>query len=282
MISHFHIVYHKFQKSGFAKGSKNTKFVRPKITMSRILKRTITDLVSENHIRASVLYYFGVNFYDYKVETLEEVCQKLGLNSESVIQGLELVVDQKEYTQKQLKAYPIALIIEYLKHAHYLFVKKRLPYIGQLIDGIDEVSEGYQTLSTDLKSIFPLFVEDFIHHIYEEEDTIFSYISKLGRFLDNNEAASATYYLMERFSVREFAMEHEVHENEMEGFRKFTNQYQYCQKASLHIKVLFTELERFERDLLIHAKIEDEILFPKAMQLERLAKLKFYDLSRQN
>lgn len=250
--------------------------------MSRILKRTITDLVSENHIRASVLYYFGVKFYDYKAETLEEVCAKLGLNSVSVIQGLELVVDEKESTQKQLKTYPPELVIEYLKHSHYLFVKKRLPYIGQLIDGIKEVNFRYKSLSSDLKSIFPLFVEDFIHHIYEEEDTLFSYVNKLSKFLSDGQNASDTYYLMERFSVREFALDHEVHENEMEGFRKFTNDYQYCEEADLHIKVLYTELKRFERDLLIHAKIEDEILFPKAMQLERLAKLKFYDLSRQN
>lgn len=250
--------------------------------MNQLLKRTITDLVSENHVRASVLYYFGVKFYEYKLETLEEVCAKQGLNAQSVISGIELVVDKKESTQKQLKAYPAELVIEYLKHAHYLFVKKRLPYIGQLIDGIKEVNFRYRSLADDLKSIFPMFVEDFIHHIYEEEDTLFSYTDKLSQFLNGKRAPSEIYYLMEKFSVREFALDHEVHENEMEGFRKFTNDYQYCDEADLHIKVLYTELKGFERDLLIHAKIEDEILFPKVMQLERLAKLKFYDFSQLN
>ena len=37
---------------------------------------------------------------------------------------------------QQLKALPIDLLVEYLKIAHYLFVKKRLPYIAQLIDGL--------------------------------------------------------------------------------------------------------------------------------------------------
>ncbi|MBO3700300.1 hemerythrin domain-containing protein [Roseivirga sp. E12] len=250
--------------------------------MEKILKRTITDLVSENHIRASVLYYFGVKFYDYKLETLEEVCSKLGINPDSLISSLELVIDEKESTQKQLKAYPAELVVEYLKHAHYLFIKKRLPYIGQLIDGVEEVNFRYKSLSTDLKSIFPMFVEDFIHHIHEEEDTMFAYVGRLNRFLNDEKPSSETYYMMESFSLQEFAMEHEVHENEMDGFRKFTNDYQYCEEADLHIKVLYTELQRFERDLLIHAKIENEILFPKAMQLERLAKLKFYDLSKLN
>ncbi len=250
--------------------------------MEKILKRTITDLVSENHVRASVLYYFGVKFYDYKLETLEEVCADLGINPDSLINSLELVVDEKESTQKQLKAYPAELVVEYLKHAHYLFVKKRLPYIGQLIDGIADVNFRYKSLATDLKSIFPMFVEDFIHHIHEEEDTMFAYVDRLSRFLNDEKPSSETYYLMESFSVQEFAIGHEVHENEMEGFRKFTNDYKYCNEADLHIKVLYSELQNFERDLMIHAKIENEILFPKALELERIAKLKFSDLSRMN
>ncbi len=250
--------------------------------MDKILKRTITDLVSENHVRASVLYYFGVKFYDYKLETLEEVCADLGINPDSLINSLELVVDEKESTQKQLKAYPAELVVEYLKHAHYLFVKKRLPYIGQLIDGIADVNFRYKSLATDLKSIFPMFVEDFIHHIHEEEDIMFAYVDRLSRFLNDEKPSSETYYLMEAFSVQEFAIGHEVHENEMEGFRKFTNDYKYCEEADLHIKVLYTELQNFERDLMIHAKIENEILFPKALELERIAKLKFSDLSKMN
>ncbi|OEK06267.1 hemerythrin domain-containing protein [Roseivirga misakiensis] len=250
--------------------------------MDHLLKTTITDLVSENHVRASVLYYFGVKFYDYKLETLEEVCSKLGLDALSVIKSLELVLDEKETTQNQLKAYPPELVTEYLKHAHYVFIKKRLPYIGQLIDGVKDVNFRYKSLSSDLKSIFPMFVEDFIHHIYEEEDTMFTYVERLSKFLVDEKPSSEIYYLMEKFSVQEFALEHEVHESEMEGFRKFTNNYQYCDEADLHIKVLFTELERFEKDLMIHAKIENEILFPKALQLERLAKLKFYDFSKLN
>lgn len=250
--------------------------------MENLLKRTINDLVTENHVRASVLYYFGVKFYDYKSETLAEVCSNHGLKAASVIKALELINDDRETTQRQLQSLPVELMVEYLKHAHYLFVKKRIPYIAQLIDGVTEVDFRYKTLSADLKSIFPLFVQDFIEHIYEEEDTFFSYVSQLSRFLKDDVPSSEVFYLMEKNSVREFALDHEVHDNEMEGFRKFTNNYTYCDEADLHIKVLYSELERLEKDLILHAKIENEILFPKALQLERLVKLKFHDLSKSN
>ena len=67
---------------------------------------------------------------------------------------------------------------------------------------------------------------------------------------------------MEKFSVKDFALDHEVHENEMDGFRKFFNNYQYCDEADLQIKVLYKELERFERSCYYMPKWKMEILFP--------------------
>jgi regulator of cell morphogenesis and NO signaling len=37
------------------------------------------------------------------------------------------------------------------------------------------------------------------------------------------------------------------------------------------LKVLYHELQNFEKELHVHAKIEDELLFPKAVELEREA-----------
>ena len=52
--------------------------------MQQKLQRTISELVSEKHIRASILYYFGVKFYDYRSTTLREVCEKHGLSGQPI------------------------------------------------------------------------------------------------------------------------------------------------------------------------------------------------------
>ena len=250
--------------------------------MQELQQRTITDLVSENFVRASTLYYFGVKFFDYQEETLEQVCQKKGLDVHTVLNGLESAGQKEKNQNVQLMAYPVDLVIEYLKHTHYLFVKKRLPYIAQLIDGLADVNFRYTSLAKDLKSVFPLFVEDFIEHIYEEEDILFAYIKSLSTFLSGERPASKVYYAMEKNSIQEFALDHSEHENEMDGLRKITNGYSYCEEADLHIKVLFNELARLEQDLKVHAKVEDNILFPKALQIERLVKLRFHQLVKLN
>src|SRR5687768_18003330 len=47
--------------------------------------------------------------------------------------------------------------------------KHKLPYIARLVDSFKANHDDYFTVERDLKMVFPLFVEDFIQHIYQEE-----------------------------------------------------------------------------------------------------------------
>ena len=72
------------------------------------------------------------------------------------------------------------------------------------------------------------------------------------------------------------------HDDEMEGIRKITKDYELQSGAPLQIKVIYNELKEFEKSLITHARIENEILFPKAMALERKVKQTFFDKSSLN
>ena len=243
--------------------------------------KRIADLVDQNYVHAYVLYYFGIRFYEYTELTLDQVCKKQGLKVEQVIRELESPMHLKE-AELPLVSYPIDLIIEYLKHSHFLFIKHKLPYIARLVESFKAEHDQYHAVERDLKIVFPLFVEDFIEHIYEEEDTLFTFILALDRTSKKQTVPSRVYYLMEKNSVQKFAMEHEVHDDEMEGIRKITNDYALQADTPLHIKVMYNELKSFEKSLITHARIENEILFPKAMALEAKVKQAFAERIKLN
>jgi regulator of cell morphogenesis and NO signaling len=233
-----------------------------------ISNRKITELVDENYVFAYVLYYFGIQFYEYSENTLQQVCAQKGLNVNQVVQSLESISDPAEspYSKVPVDELPVDLVIEYLKHAHHLFIKQKLPYIARLIE---KLSPSVTPLAKDLQIVFPLFVEDFIYHIYEEEDTLFTYISLLASVKKKKTSASKVFLEMEKHSLQKYAMDHDTHDDEMQGIRKITNGYALDKKSSLHIKVIFSELMAFEQELKLHARIENEILFPKALALEK-------------
>jgi regulator of cell morphogenesis and NO signaling len=243
--------------------------------------KRIADLVDQNYVHAYVLYYFGIRFYDYSEYTLEQACKSHGLKLEQVIRELEAPTHLQE-TDLPLTSYPVDLIIEYLKHSHFLFIKHKLPYIARLIESFKANHPDFIAIERDLKVVFPLFVEDFIEHIYEEEDTLFNFIQSLEKASKRNYVPTRLYWLLEKNSVQKFAVEHECHDDEMEGIRKITKDYTIAADAPLHIKVLYNELKDFEKSLITHARIENEILFPKAMILETKVRQLFFDKVRYN
>lgn len=235
-------------------------------------KRKIQDIVGENYIFASVLHYFGLKFYEYSDKTLEQVCIQKGLSTQTVIKSLEDAVNTDTYPDFQQLEYPVDLLVEYLKHMHHMFVKQKLPYLIDIIRDCKSEEPIYSQIIGDLRFIFPIFVEDFIKHIYEEEDELFSYVVLLNKAEQGTIDMYKLFKSMDQYQLQEHALEHHVHEDEMAGIRRITANYDLTNSKDLHIKVVYSELQAFEKELKTHAKIENEILFPKALQLEARVK----------
>ncbi|WP_268035070.1 hemerythrin domain-containing protein [Algoriphagus sp. PAP.12] len=233
-------------------------------------KLLVGDLVSENYVFASVLHYFGISFYQYPTHSLEQVCKKHRVRPNQLISELESWAARKEPTTEELYLNPIEVLVAYLKKKHYYFVRQELPFLSNLISGISPEQE-FQGLMNDLRIMFPLFVEDFIHHIHEEESRLFKRIELLQDIEDGNFALHDALTILKKDPIKSLADEHEIHDDEMQGIRKLTSDYTLAEDAPLTMKVLYHELQNFEQELIIHAQIEDELLFPKAIELEKEA-----------
>ena len=226
-------------------------------------------LINENFIYAKVLHYFGVEYYESRNKTLSEICEEYKLDQSDVIEMIEKGVNGNEAQVLDLKGLPTSLIIAYLKHSHQLFIKDRLPYILKLVGQLTcDKEEG---LIQDLQVILPMFVDDFIHHIFEEEDKLFSYIMLLDGFVKGQMPAAKIASKVDDFSIQEFSLHHGESDDEMKGIRGITNGYQLDAMTDLKQKVVYQALASFDQELTKHAEIENEVFFPRALLLEKQA-----------
>ena len=227
----------------------------------------IYNLVDKDFRYAKVLDSFGINFYQYPELTINQVCQIKGVDKNSLL-GYRLSLDESfDLDFETLKTSPINLVIEYLKHNHSYFIKNKLPYIKSLISSLSLENKKFNFFK-DLKFIFPLFYEDFVDHILEEEKYIFSYIQKLYH-LEDSKSHAKIFFEMKKISLKDIAKEHLEEDSEMAGIRGLTSDYSYENIENLHLKVIFQELQAFDKELEIHSEIENTILFPRALDLEK-------------
>ncbi len=237
----------------------------------RVFSQTISSIVDENYIYARALSYLGIDFYRYPHRKLGELCAEMGLMEEQVMRSFYLFDRNHRLSFKELNNYPLAIIIQYLKHTHSMFIKDKLPYIARLIN----TAEGLE----DLKLIFPEFIEEFIQHIHTEEDTVFDYIQKMME-VDQGVGKNPIAVLWQHRdkSLAKFHLEHRD-EDEMAGLRSIAEE---MVGEDLHYKVIISEIRAFDREMMYHAQIENEILFPKAMALEARVHARMDAISKLN
>jgi len=244
------------------------------------LKKKIADIISDNPFIVKALHFLGIQFSQYTDLTLEELCTEKGLDAQLVLQQFNEVSLERQEQPEILRSFPLDLVIRYLRHSHHLFIKDRLPYLLQLVNDLELAWFENEQMGNDLKFVFPIFAEDFIIHIYHEEDTLFSYIESLQKALSGINNPANLFLLMERLNMNRLGNEHETHDDEMAGIRKLTNNYYLKNNVALGLQVLYHELQSFELELQRHAAVEDHILMPKASNLEKEVAWRLQELAK--
>ncbi len=228
------------------------------------LHKNVQELIDKDFVLARALFFLGVTYCDYKESSLNLVLNEAGITAEQLSRKVEELHAVELPGPVFFKPFQVDAIVEYLKHAHYIYIKEKIPFISMLIARLEDSGK----LTHDLKLIFPYVTEDFIKHIYHEEDSLFYYIQKLYTANEGVFDEAVMLELMSKYSIRKMASHHQDDDDEMKGIRDLTNNYSVKGIDDKDLKVIFSELKSLETDLFLHARIENEVLFPKALELE--------------
>ncbi|MGF1534770.1 MAG: hemerythrin domain-containing protein [Bernardetiaceae bacterium] len=249
----------------------------------------LNHIVRRNYKNAAVLHRFGIDFYKKPCYTLDQACRERQLNVRVIAQAL-----QKEDQSKPVHAVEdldrlarlgAVQLLDYLKIQHRHFIFRQLPYMQRLISDSEffvQPSLGFVEILEDLRLAFPLFAEDFARHIFEEEEQMFTYIELLHGVLFGGSAFSSAFVRMEKESVMNFLTQHHAEDDDMSGIRQITHDYQTDPDTPILVKVLYSELQDFEETLTFHARLENQVLLPKALKLESGVKWLFARKSKLN
>src|SRR5690606_32880818 len=189
-----------------------------------IPKSSIGDLVEQNYVFAAVLHFFGISFFQYEEASLEEVCKKFKVSPVQIMTDLASWALKDEPSNEALSWHPIEVLVDYLKNIHHVLLRHEVPFLSNMISGIRSV-KAFEALLADVRLMFPRFVDDFIHHVHEEENTLFRRISLLHQIERGEYNMVDALALLDTTPISDLADEHEVQNDEMEGIRKLTSDY---------------------------------------------------------
>ena len=229
----------------------------------------IGELVAQSYRTAAVFKKYKIDFCCNGNRTISEACENKNLETASVIQNLELAIQSSSESTTDYKSWPIDLLADYIEKKHHRYVEAKTQEIKPYLDKICRVHGDRHPELLEINELFNEAAGELAAHMKKEELILFPFVRKMAKVKQENTKLEAPH-----FGTVENPIQMMMHEHTTEGerFRKIealSNNYTPPADACNTYRVTFALLKEFEADLHLHIHLENNILFPKAIELEK-------------
>ena len=236
--------------------------------MESDLQNNIGTVVAADYRSATVFETFGIDYCCNGNRSIVEACATAGIDPEKLREALLAIPETKSEHSIDFQSWPPDLLADYIEKTHHRYVTAKISELMPLLEKIVRVhGEQHPELLT-IQSLFGETAGALTQHMKKEELILFPFIREMMRKQIQQESLEPVGFGTVQNPI---AMMHREHDDEGKRFRTIaalSNNYTAPEDACTTYKLTYALLKEFEADLHLHIHLENNILFPKAIELE--------------
>ncbi|MFB5945481.1 iron-sulfur cluster repair di-iron protein [Albibacterium profundi] len=223
---------------------------------------TVGSIAAKDYRKAEVFKKFGIDFCCGGEKTLKEASEEAGISEEELKTELEEADTVTTAASQDYNKWKIDFLADFISNTHHQYVKENSTVIMGLAN---KVAQHHGAQHPELWSVnkkVEALMNDLLDHISKEDTILFPAIKELSKNGKRTEKPSIEMIIK---------MMHEDHDHtgeDLRQLRKLTDDYTLPAEACNSYMYLFEKLKEFEDDTFKHIHLENNILFPKAIDLE--------------
>lgn len=226
--------------------------------------KTIAQCVTENFKTAKVFQKYGLDFCCGGNVAVEDACKKANINFNELNEEIETVTKVVS-NEENYNEYSLNKLIDHILDTYHVYIREVSPIIKARLEKLARVHGQNHPELIKVNEIFQKMAIDLELHMQKEENILFPYIRLLES--DSKTMPTSCFGTVQN-PIRMMNYEHEVAGDEMKEIHKLTNGYTVPSDGCNTYRVGFQELKEFEDKLFEHVHLENNIVFPKAIELE--------------
>lgn len=248
----------------------------PEVWKVKITKRisgegeeTLGQIAARDLRKAHIFKKLGLDFCCGGKKTLRQACAEKGLDVVKVENELQQADNIPSARPLPYNDWSLDFLADYIVNTHHFYVQKNLPDLRSYSIKVMKVHGEQHPELIKIQSTIESINNELTSHMAKEENILFPYIKEMVAFKKNEGASHSSHFGNIENPINMMEMEHEMVGKSFEEIRLLSNNYELPADACASYSLLYRLLEEFVDDLHLHIHLENNILFPKAIELEK-------------
>ncbi|HRP52867.1 MAG TPA: iron-sulfur cluster repair di-iron protein [Fluviicola sp.] len=232
-------------------------------------ENNIGELVALDYRTAPVFKKFGIDFCCNGNRSIEDACSKKNIDPTSVVKSLQEATTTSTGTNTDYNSWPLDLLADYIEKKHHRYVETKIMEIQPFLAKIVRVHGEKHPELAEIEKLFNESAGELTKHMKKEELILFPFIRKMVAAKQKGESIPTPHFGSVENPIDMMNHEHTIEGERFRQIAELSNNYTPPADGCNTYRVTFAMIQEFEDDLHLHIHLENNILFPKAIEMER-------------
>lgn len=239
--------------------------------MTVITAKTVREVAVENPAATRVFERFGIDYCCGGNQGLEQACLRAGVSFEEVVDSLEMEERAARAAQQvhDWQSEPLSELITHIKNTHHNYTREETIRLAPLLQKVCSVHGKNHPELFGIRETFGWLSQELMTHMMKEEMVLFPYIERMEESIIQNEPVLPGPFGSVQNPVSMMEHDHDSAGAALRSIRKAANDFAPPEDACVSYQTLYKALAAFEADLHQHIHLENNILFPRAVAMEK-------------
>lgn len=230
---------------------------------------TVAEIASNSLTAVRVFEKWGIDYCCGGKRPLADVCRDKGLDATRIEAELTTAGQFPDTNEVDWNQASLNDLANHIVATHHNYLRRELPAIAVRLEKVYRVyNQRYGPTLTGLPEVYAALAAELDSHMKKEEMVLFPSVVATERAIASGQPLPPSCFGTVANPIRMMEAEHDNAGQALQQIRRITHNFEIPGHACVTFRALMRGLEELESDLHLHIHLENNILFPRALQQE--------------
>ena len=233
--------------------------------------RTVGQHAAAHPASKRVFEKLGIDYCCGGGSLISEACEEKGIEFDQLIELLSSEEGRSTGARGADLDFPnmsLAALSDHIVREHHVFTRNENERITALLEKVCSVHGDNHAELFDIQKIFGNMRLELENHMLKEERMLFPYISLMESSIGFGQPVPPAPFGSTQNPIKVMLSEHDAAAEQVREMRRLSGDFTLPADACTSYRTLYEAMEGLEKDLHEHIHLENNLLFPKAIEME--------------